>query len=183
MSEPKLERRTSLTPHVSQATHVRSQDTAATDRWRKGRRGAPAGVAQWEMPEPVRKARQARPLSPPQASRPSGLFKHIDPVSVAISIRPRARPISRDFVAQCAGWLGARGTKQSAVTRVGGGLGSKCRQGKRATDLFCICHMQICTRVLGLHHVARCLAARTSPCEGGGMFAGEPATMQYAAPL
>ena len=56
-----------------------------------------------EVPEPVRKARQARPLSPPRASWPSGLFKSIDPVSDALSIRPRARPIRRDFVARCAG--------------------------------------------------------------------------------
>ena len=92
----------------SHATRIASntrtrQDTAATDRWRKGRRRAPASVAHWEVPEPVRKARQARPLSPPRASWPSGLFKSIDPVSVALSIRPRARPIRRDFVARCAG--------------------------------------------------------------------------------
>ena len=92
----------------SHATRIASntrtrQDTAATDRWRKGRRRAPASVAHWEVPEPVRKARQARPLSPPRASWPSGLFKSIDPVSDALSIRPRARPIRRDFVARCAG--------------------------------------------------------------------------------
>ena len=111
-----------------------------------------------EVPEPCRKARQARPLSLPQASRPSGLFKHIDPVSVALSAHPlRARPLSRDFEARCA---------QPGACVGGSGPGSKCRRGERATDLQYPATLAARFRVS--HFVACCHAAQASPWGGGG---------------
>ena len=116
-----------------------------------------------EVPEPCRKARQARPLSLPQASRPSGLFKHIDPVSVALSAHPlRARPLSRDFEARCA---------QPGACVGGSGPGSKCRRGERATDLQYPATLAARFRVS--HFVACCHAAQASPW--GGEEGGEVA--------
>ena len=116
-----------------------------------------------EVPEPCRKARQARPLSLPQASRPSGLFKHIDPVSVALSAHPlRARPLSRDFEARCA---------QPGACVGGSGPGSKCRRGERATDLQYPATLAARFRVS--HFVACCHAAQASPWGGGaGVWSG-----------
>ena len=125
-----------------------------------------------EVPEPCRKARQARPLSLPQASRPSGLFKHIDPVSVALSAHPlRARPLSRDFEARCA---------QPGACVGGSGPGSKCRRGERATDLQYPATLAARFRVS--HFVACCHAAQASPWGGGRGCVQERSLSQHAAP-
>ena len=64
------------------------------------------------MPEPVRKARQARPLSPPQASRPSGLTN----TSIRLVFRSPSIRCARDRYAGTSRH-GARGHPGACVGR------------------------------------------------------------------
>ena len=125
-SEPKLEHGTSLTPHASRATHVRIPQLPID--------GAKADVVLRLASHIGRCLSQfERPGKPDLSLRLELVGRQaFSKASIRLAMRsPSDR--ARDRYAGTS-WHGARGPPGACVGR-GSGPGSKCRQGKRATDL------------------------------------------------